>query len=335
MNNNPKWWNQEHESRWQRVKLAFKRDWEQTRHDFGANRPDMDQDVDDTVKQAVGKRPVPPVGARAYEDVEDACRFGYGARRQYTRYAAWNDELEAQLQSDWRQTYSGCDWNKYRAAVRKGWEYQERIAPAIVERPAAPPASSQTRGTAPGVRKREKTKKGRKAVFALCDSQERAGHIVDDLKREGFVKDDISVLFADSSGTRDFAHEKHTKAPEGAATGATTGGVLGGVFGWLAGIGLLAIPGVGPFVAAGPIMAALSGAAIGAGTGGLIGALIGLGIPEYEAKRYEGKLRAGSVLISVHCDDSDEVRRAKALFQRSGAEDISATGEEKVSAHSE
>ena len=334
MNKNPKWWNQEHESRWQRIRMAFKRDWEQTKHDFGGDQPDMDQDVGDTVKQAAGKQPVPRVGAPAYENVEAAYRFGHGARHQYPGYTIWNDELESQLQSEWRQTYSERDWKKDRDAVRKGWEYQEGMAPTNLQRTAAPPASSPARDTARGVRKREKTKRG-KAVFALCDSQERAARIVDDLKREGFVKDDISVLFADSSGTKDFAHEKHTKAPEGATTGATTGGVLGGVFGWLAGIGLLAIPGVGPFVAAGPIMAALSGAAIGAGTGGLIGALVGLGIPEYEAKRFEGKLRAGSVLISVHCDDSEEVRRAKALFQRSGADDISATGEEKVSAHSE
>src|SRR5205085_8377779 len=138
----------------------------------------------------------------------------------------------------------------------------------------------------------------------------------------GFSRDDISVLFADKRGTKDFAHEKNTKAPEGATTGAGTGGLLGGALGWLAGIGALAIPGAGPFIAAGPIMAALGGAAIGAGTGGIIGALIGLGIPEYEAKRYEGKLKQGNVLVSVHSDNADETKRAKEIFEGFGTEDI-------------
>ena len=150
------------------------------------------------------------------------------------------------------------------------------------------------------------------------------------MKQAGFSKNDISVLFPDKRGTKDFAHEKNTKAPEGATTGGVSGGVLGGVFGWLVGIGALAIPGLGPFIAAGPIAAALSGAAVGAGAGGLIGALVGLGIPEYEAKRYEGKLREGNLLVSVHSDNSDETRRAKDIFQRAGASDISAAGEEKV-----
>src|SRR6186713_1457925 len=154
----------------------------------------------------------------------------------------------------------------------------------------------------------------KKAVFAVLRDEAQACRVVEDLKSAGFSNNDISVLLPDKSGTRDFAHEKHTKAPEGAATGAGTGGVLGGVLGWLAGVGLLAIPGIGPFVAAGPIMAALSGAAIGAGTGGLIGGLVGLGIPEYEAKRYEGKLKQGNILISVHSDNAEQTRRAKEIF---------------------
>ena len=128
-----------------------------------------------------------------------------------------------------------------------------------------------------------------KAVFCLSDSEAQAQSIVTELKNAGFSNNDISVLFPDKSGTKDFAHEQHTKAPEGAATGAGTGGALGGALGWLVGIGALAIPGVGPFIAAGPIVAALAGAGVGAAVGGLTGALVGMGIPEYEAKRYEGK----------------------------------------------
>src|SRR5437773_10681516 len=135
-----------------------------------------------------------------------------------------------------------------------------------------------------------------KAVFCLTRDEGQACTIVDNLKTAGFSNSDISVLLPDKAGTRDFAHEKGTKAPEGAITGAGTGGVLGGAFGWLAGIGALAIPGIGPFIAAGPIMAALSGAAIGAAAGGIAGALIGLGIPELEAKRYEEKLKEGNIL---------------------------------------
>src|SRR5205807_6590423 len=145
---------------------------------------------------------------------------------------------------------------------------------------------------------------------------------VDALKTAEFRNSDISVLFPENTGTKDFAHEKNTKAPEGATTGAGTGGLLGGALGWLAGIGALAIPGAGPFIAAGPIMAALGGAAIGAGTGGIIGALVGLGIPEYEAKRYEGRLKEGNILVSVHSDNSDETLRAKEIFENAGAEDI-------------
>src|SRR5438874_11385318 len=138
------------------------------------------------------------------------------------------------------------------------------------------------------------------AVFCLAQTEAQALMIVDQLRAAGFASHDISVLFPDTTGTKDFAHEQHTKVPEGAATGAGTGGVLGGALGWLVGIGALAIPGLGPFIAAGPIMAALSGAGAGALAGGLTGALVGMGIPEYEAKRYEGKLRNGNILLSVH-----------------------------------
>lgn len=170
-----------------------------------------------------------------------------------------------------------------------------------------------------------------KSVICIALSRNQADTIVNRLKSAGFSYDDISVLFPDKSSSREFAHEKNTKAPEGAATGAGTGGLLGGALGWLAGIGALAIPGVGPFVAAGPIVAALSGAAIGATVAGIAGALIGFGIPEYEAKRYEGRVRAGGILISVHTDDSDEVKAAKAIFEEERAEDIAATGETSVS----
>jgi len=197
------------------------------------------------------------------------------------------------------------------------------------------PASSSARGMQPGGRQTRKGDRGKTAVFCLARDPQQTSRIVDDLKSSGFSKNDISVLFADKSGTKDFAHEKNTKAPEGTATGAGTGGVLGGVLGWLVGVGALAIPGVGPFIAAGPIMATLGGAAIGAGAGGLIGGLVGLGIPEYEAKRYEGKLRQGSVLVSVHSDNSDETKRAKEIFERDGAEDIATSSEEKVSVHTE
>src|SRR5881397_979011 len=158
-----------------------------------------------------------------------------------------------------------------------------------------------------------------KAVLGLVDSEGQAERIVDGLKAAGFSNNDISVLFPDKSGTRDFAHEQHTKAPEGAATGAGAGGAVGGVLGWLVGIGSLAIPGVGPFIAAGPIMAALAGAGVGAAAGGLTGALIGMGIPELEAKQYEGKIRAGNILISIHTDNSDERTRAEDILKRAGA----------------
>ena len=167
----------------------------------------------------------------------------------------------------------------------------------------------------------------KKSVFCIATSRGQADGIVGQLKNASFSNNDISVLFPDKDSTRDFAHEKNTKAPEGAAAGAGTGGVIGGALGWIAGIGALAIPGVGPFVAAGPIMAALSGAAIGAAAGGITGGLIGMGIPELEAKRYEGKVKAGNLLISVHTESSEEIRRAKEIFTTAGAEDICTTGE--------
>jgi hypothetical protein len=169
-----------------------------------------------------------------------------------------------------------------------------------------------------------------KAVFCLARTEAQAITIVNELKAAGFSHNDISVLFPDTSGTKDFAHDQQTKAPEGAATGAGTGGLLGGAFGWLVGIGALAIPGLGPFIAAGPIVAALSGAAAGAALGGITGALIGLGIPEYEAKRYEGRIKEGNILISVHTEDSTEVARAKAIFERAGAEDIADAAEARA-----
>lgn len=169
-----------------------------------------------------------------------------------------------------------------------------------------------------------------KAVFCIAKTESQAIDIVDRLKAAGFSNNDISVLLPDKTGTRDFAHEQHTKAPEGAAAGAGTGGLLGGALGWLAGIGALAIPGLGPFIAAGPIMAALSGAAAGAALGGITGALIGMGIPEYEAKRYEGRVKEGGILISVHTEDRNERERAKSIFEAAGAEDVSYTEEARA-----
>src|SRR5579863_9781086 len=154
----------------------------------------------------------------------------------------------------------------------------------------------------------------KKAVFGMARSENQAISIANQLVAAGFAESDVSVLFPDKAGTRDFAHEQHTKAPEGAATGAGTGAVLGGAFGWIVGIGALAIPGLGPFIAAGPIMAALAGAGVGAAAGGVAGALVGMGIPEYEAKRYEGKVKNGNILMSVHCNDSTERDRAKQIM---------------------
>ncbi len=169
-----------------------------------------------------------------------------------------------------------------------------------------------------------------KAVIAIAKSEDQAVRIVEQLKAAGFSNNDVSVLLPDRAGSRDFAHEHHTKAPEGAATGAVVGGLAAGALGWLVGIGSLAIPGVGPLIAAGPIMAALSGAAAGGAVGGLAGALVGLGIPEYEAKQYEGKVKNGNILISVHTDDSRQRQMAKEIFERAHADDISYTGEARV-----
>jgi hypothetical protein len=169
-----------------------------------------------------------------------------------------------------------------------------------------------------------------KAVFGLVENEFQAERIVDELRTAGFSNNDISVLFPDKTGTRDFAHEQHTKAPEGAATGAATGGVLGGALGWLAGIGTLAIPGLGPFIAAGPIMAALAGAGVGAAAGGLTGALVGMGIPEYEAKLYEGKIKEGNILVAVHAENSEQRKRVKEVLEHAGAHDVSYTEEEDV-----
>lgn len=169
-----------------------------------------------------------------------------------------------------------------------------------------------------------------KSVFAIATSRSRAESIVNDLKDAGFSNNEISVLFPDEGTTRDFAHETNTKAPEGAVTGATTGGVIGGALGWIAGIGALTIPGIGPFVAAGPIVAALSGVGLGAAVGGIAGALIGLGIPEIEAKRYEGKIRKGNLLHSVHAADSGAADRAKRILKVAGAEDITTASEART-----
>ena len=165
------------------------------------------------------------------------------------------------------------------------------------------------------------------AVYGLYYDRPGIEGAVDALRQAGFRKTDISVLLPDTPSTREFAHVKETKAPEGTAAGVTTGGVIGGTLGVLAGIGALAIPGVGPFIAAGPIVAGLAGLGVGGAVGGLVGALVGMGIPEYEAKRYEGRVKNGGTLLSVHCDSSAEVSRAKDVLKSTGAEDIASTGE--------
>jgi len=165
------------------------------------------------------------------------------------------------------------------------------------------------------------------AAFGIFSTYSQAEKAVDALVSEGFRTDDISVLAPDQQTSKEFAAEKNTKAPEGTAVGATTGGALGGTLGLLAGIGALAIPGVGPFIAAGPIMGALAGVGVGAATGGLVGALVGMGIPEYEAKRYEGRVKEGGILVSVHCDNSDWTSKAKDTLTRYGAQDVSSAGE--------
>ncbi len=170
------------------------------------------------------------------------------------------------------------------------------------------------------------------SVFGIYSSRTNAEEAVDALRSAGFRNTDISALFPDNQGSKDFAHEKNTKAPEGTAAGATTGAVLGGVLGWLAGIGALAIPGVGPLIAAGPIMGMLAGAGTLGVAGGVVGALVGMGIPEYEAKRYEGRVKEGGILLSVHCDGSDWISRAKEILKRTGAEDVASAGEASADA---
>jgi hypothetical protein len=165
------------------------------------------------------------------------------------------------------------------------------------------------------------------AVFGIYPSATEAERAVDTLIAAGFASSDISVLLPDVRSTKEFAHEKDTKAPEGIAVGATTGGVIGGTLGVLAGVGMLAIPGVGPFIAAGPIMAGLAGLGAGGAVGGLVGALVGMGIPEYEANRYEGRVRGGGTLLSVHCDTAVDISRAKDLLKGTYAEDVAATSE--------
>src|SRR5438309_10273777 len=159
------------------------------------------------------------------------------------------------------------------------------------------------------------------AVFGIYRDRTGVENAVDVLRQENFRNTDISVLFPENQGTKDFAHEKNTKAPEGAATGAGSGAVIGGTLGWLTGIGALAIPGVGPFIAAGPIVAALAGVGVGGAIGGIAGALSGLGSPEYEAKRYEGRIKEGGILLSVHCDNSKWTKKAKDTMERTGAVD--------------
>jgi hypothetical protein len=171
------------------------------------------------------------------------------------------------------------------------------------------------------------------AVFGIYKNSMAAERAVDRILAAGFSNNDISVLLPDSQSSKEFAHEKNTKMPEGTATGVTAGGAIGGTLGLLAGIGSLAIPGVGPFIAAGPIMGALAGLGVGGAVGGMVGALVGMGIPEYEAKRYEGRVKDGGVLLSIHCDGSHDVSRAKDLLKQTGADDIASAGEKGVSTH--
>lgn len=168
------------------------------------------------------------------------------------------------------------------------------------------------------------------AAFGIYSTRSSVETAVNRLKDAGYRNTDISVLFPHNAGSKDFATEKGTKAPEGAVAGAGAGAVVGGALGWLAGIGMLAIPGVGPFIAAGPIMAALAGAGVGGAVGGLGGALIGMGIPEYLAKRYEGRIKKGGILLSVHCDDSEWTKKAEVILKDTGAEDVSSTAESKA-----
>lgn len=167
------------------------------------------------------------------------------------------------------------------------------------------------------------------AVFGVYPTHESADAAVDTLRTKGFRNTDVSVLFPQNLGSKEFGHEKGSKSAEGAVAGAGTGAVIGGALGWLAGIGMLAIPGVGPFIAAGPIVAALAGIGAGGAIGGTTGALLGLGIPEYQAKRYEGRMRKGGILLSVHADDQEWANKGKQVLEQTGAEDISSIGETK------
>lgn len=168
------------------------------------------------------------------------------------------------------------------------------------------------------------------SVYGIYGNRSGAEEAVDALKRAGFRHTDISVLMAENAGTMDFAHEKHTKAPEGTAAGAGAGAVIGGTLGWLAGIGALAIPGIGPLIAAGPIATALAGLGAGGAVGGLTGALVGMGIPEYEAKRYDGRIKKGGILLSVHSDDSEWASKAQEILINTGADDVSSSREERA-----
>jgi hypothetical protein len=170
------------------------------------------------------------------------------------------------------------------------------------------------------------------AVFGIFKTRMEVEMAVDQLREAGFRNTDISVLMPENVGTKEFAHEKHTKAPEGATAGGGSGVVIGGALGWLAGIGALAIPGIGPLIAAGPIVAALAGAGVGGTVGGILGALVGMGIPEYEAKRYEGQVKEGGILLSVHCDSSKWAERAKNMLEEMGAHDVASTGEASADA---
>lgn len=171
------------------------------------------------------------------------------------------------------------------------------------------------------------------AVFGIYKSSPAAERAVDAILAAGFANNDISVLLPGKQSTKEFAHEKNTKVPEGTTAGVTAGGAIGGTLGLLAGIGTLAIPGLGPFIAAGPIMASLAGLGVGGAVGGIIGALVGMGIPEYEAKRYQGRVQDGGVLLSVHCDGSEEISRAKDILAQTGADDIASAGEKSISSH--
>lgn len=167
------------------------------------------------------------------------------------------------------------------------------------------------------------------SVFGVFATRGQVEDAIEQLRTAGFRSADISILLPENLGTKDIGVEKNTKAPEGAATGAASGAVIGGTLGWLAGIGALAIPGIGPFIAAGPLVAMLAGLGVGAAAGGLTGALVGFGIPEYEAKRYEGLVKSGKILLSVHSDNSDWSKKAKQILENTGAEDVASASEAK------